>query len=189
GKFQPIFQIVNESGPRYIEPDLLHGVFEIKTVFGFLNGIDAGADQLNVIFLENAAVGKLDGKIQRGLAADRGKNSKPGAGRHLALEANDFFQVFAGERLNVGAVGRLGVGHDGGRIRVRQHDFKALGLERFASLGAGVIELRRLANDDGARAEDEDFRDVSAFGHWLVQLFFNPTAGPSTSHHDSQSES
>src|SRR6185369_8074827 len=74
---------------------------------------------------------------------------------------------FAGERLDVSAVGDLGIGHDGSRVRVREHHLKALGLERLAGLRAGVVKLRRLANDDGARTDDQDFGDVRAFGHWL----------------------
>ena len=88
--------------------------------------------------------------------------ANPCAGRQLALDADDFFQIFARERLDVSAVGELRIGHDGGRIGVGQHHFKALGLERLAGLRAGVVELRRLANDDGARADDQDFRDVSS---------------------------
>ena len=81
------------------------------------------------------------GKIQRGLSADGRQNGESGAGRHLALDADDLFQIFARERLDVSAVGDLRIGHDGGRVRVHQHHFVALGLERLAGLRAGVIEL------------------------------------------------
>ena len=123
------------------------------------------ADQMHVVFFEHAAVGEFDGEVERGLSADGGQNGKSRAGRHLALDADDLFEIFARERLDVSAVGRLGIGHDGGRIRVGQHHFKALGLERLAGLRAGVVELGRLADDDGAGAEDQDFRDVSSFWH------------------------
>ena len=69
------------------------------------------------------------------------------------------------ERLDVSAVGAFGIGHDRGRIRVRQNHFVALLLESFAGLRAGVVELRRLADDDGARAEDQNLLYVSSFGH------------------------
>ena len=136
-----------------------------EAVFGFLDGVDVGADELDVVFFEHAAVRKFDGEIERGLSADGGQNGESGAGRKLALDANNFFEIFAGERLDVSAVGKLGVGHDGGRVRVGEHDFVSLGLERLAGLGAGVVELGRLADDDGAGAEDQDFGDVSSFGH------------------------
>jgi hypothetical protein len=34
-------------------------------------------------------------------------------------------------------------------------------------LRAGVVEFAGLSDDDGARADDQDFLDVSAFRHWL----------------------
>ena len=121
--------------------------------------------RLHVVFFQHAAVGKFDGEIERGLSANRGQHGKTRARRHFALDADNLFQIFERERLDVGAVGDLRVGHDGRRIRVGQHHFIALRLERLAGLRAGVIELRRLADDDGPGAEDQDFRDVSAFGH------------------------
>src|SRR5229473_2291360 len=126
GELQAVFQIGYQRGFRHVETDALHGVFEDEAVFGFVDGVDVGADELYVVFLKHAAFGKFDGKIQCGLAADGGQNGESGAGRKLALDADDFFQIFAGERLDVSAVGKLGVGHDGGRVRVGQHDFVAL---------------------------------------------------------------
>ena len=35
----------------------------------------------------------------------------------------------------------------------------------LAGLGAGVVELAGLADDDGAGADDEDLLDVGALGH------------------------
>ena len=58
----------------------------------------------------------------------------------------------AGQRLDVGAVGHLRIGHDGGRIGVGQHHLVAFRLERLAGLRAGVVELGRLADDDRARS-------------------------------------
>ena len=90
-----------------------------------------------------------------------GSTAKSGARRHLPLDADDLFEIFQRERLDVGAVGRLRIGHDGGRVRVRQHHFVALGLERLAGLRAGVIKLRRLPDDDGAGAEDRGSFEMS----------------------------
>ena len=165
GELKPIFQIVDQRRLGNVEADLLHGIFEEEAVFGLLDGADLRADKMNVVFLQNAAVGEFNSEVQRGLSANGRQNSEASAGRQFALHANNFFQIFAGQRLNVSAVGELGIGHDGGRIGIRQHHFEALSLERLASLRAGVIKLRRLANDDGARADDQNFRDVSAFGH------------------------
>ena len=170
GELEPVFHVVDQRRLGHVEADLLHRVFEEEAVFGLLDGRDVGADQLHVVFFQHAAVGKFDRQIQRGLSADGRQHGKTRARRHLALDADNLFQIFQRERLDISAVGRLRIGHDGGRVRVRQHHFVALGLERLAGLRAGVIKLRRLPNDDGPGAEDQNFRDVSAFGHLIVRL-------------------
>ena len=43
--------------------------------------------------------------------------------------------------------------------------FVALFAQRLAGLGAGVIELAGLTDDDRAGADDEDALDVCAFWH------------------------
>ena len=67
--------------------------------------------------------------------------------------------------LDVDRVGHLRVGHDGRGIRIHEDDAVALLLERLAGLGAGVIELARLADDDRAGANDQDAFDISTFWH------------------------
>ena len=94
----------------------------------------------------------------------------PGRGDISRFNANNFFQIFARQRLDVSAVGDLRIGHDGGRVGIGQHHLESLGLERLASLRPGVIKLRRLANDDRARADDQDLRDVSSFAALVVDL-------------------
>ncbi len=164
----PSFVLLTSADLGTSRPMRLHRVFEEEAVFGLLDGGDVRADQSRVVLLEDAAVGKFDREVQRGLSANGGQHGESGAGRHLALDADDLFQIFERERLDVGAVGRLRVGHDGRRVRVGQHHFVALRLERLAGLRAGVVELRRLPDDDGPGAEDEDLRDVSAFRHLKV---------------------
>src|ERR1700687_62393 len=109
---------------------------------------------MHVVLFKHAAVREFDGEVKRGLSTNRWENRKTRARRHLALNANDLFEIFASKRLDVSAVRRLGIGHDGGPVRVRQHNSKARRLKRLASLRAGVVELRGLADDDRAGAED-----------------------------------
>jgi hypothetical protein len=54
------------------------------------------------------------------------------------------------DRLDVGRVRQLRVRHDGGRIGVDEDDAIALGLQGLAGLGAGIVELAGLSDDDGA---------------------------------------
>ena len=55
-------------------------------------------------------------------------------------------------------------------LRVDQDDPIALVAQRLAGLGAGVVELAGLADDDRAGADDEDGLDVSALGHDYLSL-------------------
>ena len=150
---------VDELRLRRLQADLAHGVFEQQAVFGLLDGVDLGADQLHAVLFEHAGFGEFHGEIQAGLAAHGGEQ------RIGPLAADDLFEVGQGERLDVGFVGEVRVRHDGGRIGIDQDDFEAVGAEGLGGLGAGVIELAGLADDDGAGADDEDAVEIVAARH------------------------
>lgn len=62
-------------------------------------------------------------------------------------------------RRNPGAARRSprpGAGHDRGRVAVGQDHAVHLLTEGAHGLRAAIVELGRLANDDGPRAQDED---------------------------------
>src|SRR6266704_3575201 len=73
------------------------------------------------------------------------------------------------ERPDVRHVGHLRVGHDRGRIGIDQDDLVAFLAQCLARLGARIVELAGLADDDRACADDEDAFDVGALRH-LVNL-------------------
>ena len=153
------FDIGDELGRRGFEADLPHGVLEEQTVFGFLDGVDFCADELDAVSVEHAGFGEFDREIQAGLTAHGGEQ------RVGAFDADDLFDVLAAERFDVGFVGEIGVGHDGRGVGVDQDDFEAVGFEGLGGLGAGVVEFAGLADDDGAGAYDEDSVEVGAAGH------------------------
>src|SRR5699024_10061052 len=62
-------------------------------------------------------------------------------------------------------VGEPRGGHDRGRVGVDEDDPQALLAQHPAGLGAGVVELRGLADHDRAGADDQDGRDIGATGH------------------------
>src|SRR5262249_45252228 len=72
-------------------------------------------------------------------------------------------------RMGAGAVGGVGVGHDGGGVGVDQDDLVALLAQGLAGLGAAVVELARLADDDRPRADEQDLLQVGTL--WHVGLF------------------
>src|SRR5205823_2498744 len=50
-------------------------------------------------------------------------------------------------------------------VGVDEHDGVALFAEGLARLGAGIVELARLTDDDGTGADEEDLVDVGTLGH------------------------
>ena len=144
---------------RHVEADLAHRVLEQLAVFGDLDRVDRRADQLDAVLLEHAVLGELDREVERRLAAD-GRQQRV---RPLALD--DRGEHFRRQRLDVGAVGELRVGHDRRRVAVDEDDLEPFGAQRLARLRAGVVELAGLPDDDRAGADDEDALDVGAFGH------------------------
>ncbi len=82
-----------------------------------------------------------------------------------AFLLDDLGDDFRGYRLDVGRVSELRIGHDGGGVRVHQNDAIALVLQRLYGLGAGVVELACLADNDRPGPDDKDGINVGAFGH------------------------
>ena len=100
-----------------------------------------------------------DREVQRGLPAER-RQDRVGS---LALDdGGDHVDV---ERLDVGPVGEVRVGHDRRRVRVGEDDAVALAAQDAARLRARVVELARLADDDRPGPEHEDRLDVGAARH------------------------
>ena len=93
---------------------------------------------------------EIERAVERGLPAHRRQQ------RVRALDRDDLLDHLPGDRLDVGRVGHVGIGHDRRRIRVDEDDAIALLAQRLAGLRAGIIELARLADDDRAGADDQD---------------------------------
>ena len=90
-------------------------------VFAPFNGINVGADEFNVVFVQRAATVQGNGRVQRGLPAESGQYRIDGVpGSDFGFE--DFFNVFRLNGFHIGVVGELRVGHDGGWVGVDQGD-------------------------------------------------------------------
>ena len=61
-----------------------------------------------------------------------------------------------GERLNIGPIREVRIGHDGGGIRVHQDDAIPILTEGSHGLGSGIVELTGLTDNDWAGAEYEN---------------------------------
>ena len=144
---------------RDLQANLGHGLVKELAVLAALDSGQVAADHLDAVFVERTVFRQLDSGVQTGLAAQRGQQ------RVRALFLDHALDKLGGDGLDIGAVGKTRIGHDSRRVGVDQDDLKAILLEHLAGLGAGVVKLTGLANDNGARANDEDTLDVSTFRH------------------------
>ena len=144
--------------------DLGHDVLELLAILTALNGIDVRTNQLHTVFVQDAEAVQLDGCVQRGLSTQGCQH-----GIHLVasgfFSGKDLLDVLRLDGLNVGVISELRVRHDGGGVGVDEGDAQSLLLEHAAGLGAGVIELTGLADDDGAGTDHEYVLDVFTTWH------------------------
>jgi hypothetical protein len=150
---------VGEHRFRRFQPDPGHRLAKQRPVLGHVDRLGVGADHFHAVAFQHAHAPQRQGGVERGLAA-HGRQQRVGT-----LLGDDLGHHLRRDRLDIGGVGQLRVGHDGGRIGVDQHDPVTLVLQRLDRLGAGIVELAGLADDDRPRTDDENGGDVGAFGH------------------------
>ena len=151
---------VSGARPQTVESDADHRLLELLAVLGGGDRLGIGTDHLGrARHADQAPFEELHGDVQAGLAAERRQD---GVG---TLTVDDRRDDLPRERLDVRRVGEVGVGHDRRRVRVGEDDPIALLAQHAAGLGAGVVELAGLADDDRAGSDDQDRVDVGALGH------------------------
>jgi hypothetical protein len=139
--------------------DLGDDLLELLAVLARLDRVEVGADQLDLVLLQHAGLVQRHGGVERRLAAQRGQQ------RVGPLLGDDLLDELGGDRLDVRGVGELRVRHDRGGVAVDQDHAEALGPQHAARLGAGVVELARLADHDRPRADHQDRLDVLTLWH------------------------
>ena len=149
--------------------DLRHGFLEQLPVLGPGDGLGVGAQQADALGLQEALLVQLHGQGQARLAAQARQD---GVGLFFL---DDAFDGLHRQRLQVDLVGHGLVGHDGGGVGVAQHHVDAGLLQHTAGLGAGVVKLGGLSDDDGAGADDQDFLDGSIERHQHSPPFISST--------------
>ena len=131
-------------------PDPVEQVAERLAILGHPDRLERRAQEPDGVSFEDAGVGHRRGQVERGLAA------QPGQQAVRPLPGDDRLDRLDRQRLEIDHVGHRRVGHDRGRVRVDEDRPHALGAQRPAGLGAGVVELGRLADDHRAGPEDQD---------------------------------
>ncbi|OQA40044.1 MAG: hypothetical protein BWY49_01137 [Candidatus Omnitrophica bacterium ADurb.Bin314] len=152
---------IRRRGPRHGNPDLRHGRLEDLTILPALDRVRFNTDDLDTVFFENTAFVERRGKIQARLPSEIGQQ------RIGTLFRDDLFEAFDGQRFDVGMVRHFGIGHDGRRVRVHEHDLIPFLAQGFAGLRSGIIEFTRLTDDDRPGPDNQDFLDVITFWHDL----------------------
>ena len=64
GESQPVIHVVHQLRLRRIQADLAHRIFEQQTIFGFIDGFDLGADQLDAIFVEHSRLARSTDRLR-----------------------------------------------------------------------------------------------------------------------------
>ena len=124
--------------------DLLAHLLEQLAVFRTFNGFTRCAKQLCAALLENAFLVQLNRQVQTGLSADARND------RVRSFIAENFGDVFEGQRFHVNLVRHLGVCHDCGRVGIAENYLIAFLSQRDACLCAGIVKFRCLTDNDRA---------------------------------------
>ena len=139
-----------EAPVRHGEADPVHRDGELLAVLGHLDRALVGPDQLDTVLGQHPLAVQVHGQVQRGLPPHGGEE------RVRLFAFDDPRDPLGSQRLDVGPVGQVRVGHDRRRIGVDQDDPVPLLLERAHGLCAGIVEFAGLADNDGTRPQNQD---------------------------------
>ena len=149
---------------RRRQPDPRHRLAEELAILRLVDRRNRRADHHDVEFFQHPHLVQRQGAIERRLAAHGGQQGEA-AGHRITFLLDDLGDDLRRDRLDIGAVGQIGVGHDRRRIGIDEDDPIAFGAQGLAGLRAGIIEFASLPDDDGAGADDQDGRNVSPLRH------------------------
>ena len=147
--------------------DLGDDVLELLPILAALNGLEVGSDQLHPVALQRPVLVQRHRGVERGLPAEGGQHRVDRV-TPLRLLGEDLLDELRRDRLDVGEVRILRVGHDRGRVGVHQAHGQALRAQHSAGLGAGVVELAGLPDHDRPGADDQDVLEVGSAWHLAV---------------------
>src|SRR5699024_10701843 len=111
-------------------------------------------------FIQNAPTGQFHGQVQTSLTAQVGQD---GVGPLLLNDPGDGLGV---EGLNVYMIRNVRVSHDGGGVAVDQHYLDPFAFQGTAGLGAGVVKLGGLTNDNGTGTDHQYLFNTGVFRHY-----------------------
>jgi len=157
------FHAVRNGGACRAQTNLGHRGLELLAIFRLVDRFRLGADQLDLVLVEHAVVPQIERAIERSLAT-HGRQD-----RVRTLFLDDFLDHLPGDRLDIGHVRHVRIGHDRRRIRVDQDDLVTFFTQRLAGLRAGIVKFAGLADHNRASANNQDGFNVCTFGHCVVR--------------------
>ena len=149
---------MGDTACGHVQINLKHQFLEPLAIFASLDSIGFGPDHLYTMFFKHPSTEEFHGCVEARLSAECGEQCEFSFSTELfhlgQFTHDDFLHRFGCYRLDVGAVGKLRVGHDGGWVGVHQHHAIALLPECLAGLSARIVKLARLPDDNGSCADD-----------------------------------
>ena len=139
--------------------DPIKQVPERLAVLGHPDRLERRPEEPEVMALEDAGLGQRSCQVERGLPAETGQETLRLLLRDHGLDGLDR------QWLEIDRIRDLRVGHDRGGVAVDEDRPDALGPQRAAGLGTGIVELGRLPDDDRPGAEDQDRGRLGRAGH------------------------
>ncbi len=146
--------IVRNAGARHIHTDTLHGRLIFRPILCPLNRRRVRADHAAIVLGQYPRLERRHRAIQTRLPAD-GRQNRAHRRAPPGLDRQNLVNHVRRNRLDIGAVGGFGVGHDRCGIAIQQYDADALLAQRPARLRSGIIEFAGLTDDDRTAADDE----------------------------------
>ena len=159
GKFRGSRDRLHDGALRDGLMQFLHRLLEEFPVFSLHDAGDLRAQELHIVFFQDAQLIQFHGKVQADLAA---QGCQQGI---RAFLGNDAFQEFHVQRFHIDAVGDMDIRHDRGRVGIDEDDFQAFFLEGPAGLRTGIVEFSGLTDDDRAGTDDHDFLYILFLWH------------------------
>ena len=138
------------DGLGAFKTDFGHTLLEELAIFTFTDGFDLSSNELHPVFGEGSRLMQSHCGIESGLSSEC---REEGVGLFLS---HNHFHHGRSNGFNVGAVGKLRIGHDRRWVAIHEDDLVALFAQGFASLDPRVVEFARLADDDGTGTDDEN---------------------------------
>ena len=150
--------LIDRRDDRAVDDRLSNAIQEIskqRAVFCLLDGGKRRAQQANAVSFEDPAIRDLNRQVESRLTS-QGRKQPVGA-----FPLDNSLHDIRCQWLQIDGVRDAFIGHDRGWVGVDQDGAHPLFTEGTAGLGAGVVKLSRLSNDDRPRTENQNALDRS----------------------------